>query len=117
MTAPDPLVRLAEVSNPAAARVYAALLDSAGIPVQLRGEALGPYVMAAGDWAITDIWVPESAWDDAVDVLAGDEPTPDLRLLGRPDPPDGLELERWAGAAVIALALAGTALWLLVSRF
>jgi len=116
MSGADRLVRLAEVSHPGAARIYAALLDSAGIPVQLHGESLGPYVMTLGDWAVTELWVPESAWDDAVEVLTAEDTPSDLTLVARPEPPGSGELPAWVVAAVIGTALALIVLWLVASR-
>ncbi len=69
----DAFVKVASVGDPAAARICAAMLESTGIPTRLHGAALGPYVMTVGDWAVTDIWVPQSTVDDAVEVLTAAE--------------------------------------------
>lgn len=116
MTAPDSLVRLAEVSDPSAARVYAAMLDSAGIPVMLQGESFGPYAMTVGDWAVTTIWASESIADDAVAVLtaAGADPaltivSPERRRTG--PPPESLRMVARVVAVILGvsvlMALAG----------
>ena len=79
----DAYVKVASVGDPATARICAALLESAGIPTRLHGEALGPYVMSVGDWAVTDIWVPGSTVDDAVEVLTAAEIDQTLVLADR----------------------------------
>lgn len=66
-------VEVASVGDPSAARVCAALLDSAGIPTRVHGESLGPYVMRIGEMAVTKLWVPESMVDDAIEVLVAAE--------------------------------------------
>lgn len=109
-------MRLAEVSDPSAARVYAALLDSAGIPVRLHGESMGPYVMALGDWAITELWIPESAWDDAVAVLTAEDSPPDLTLAVPPGPTGSGELPAWVAIAAIGTALTLVVVWLVATR-
>ena len=110
-------MRLAEVSDPNAARIYAAILDSAGIPVRLHGEAMGPYVMALGDWAITELWIPESAWDDAVALLTAEDSPSDLTLAVPPHPAGSGELPAWVGVAAIGTALALVVLWVVATRF
>ncbi len=79
----DPFVPVAEAPDPGSARVYAAMLQSAGIPVRLHGEALGPYVVTVGDWAITRLWVPESMHHDAVEMLRAEDAEPGLVLVPR----------------------------------
>jgi hypothetical protein len=79
----DAFVKVASVGDPAAARIYAALLESTGIPTRLHGEALGPYVMTVGAWAVTDIWVPGATVDDAVEVLTAAEIDDTLVLADR----------------------------------
>jgi hypothetical protein len=111
------LVKLAEVADPSAARVYAALLDSAGIPVQLQGESLGPYVVTVGDWAVTELWIPESAWDDAVEILTAEGPSRDLTLVAPPQPPGSGDLPPWLVATAIGTAVGLVALWLVATRF
>ena len=73
MEAFDRFVKVASAGDPGSARLCAALLDSAGISVRLHGEALGPYVMTVGQMAVTEIWVLESAMEDAVEVLTAAE--------------------------------------------
>jgi hypothetical protein len=105
----ESLVPIAEVGDPTAARVYAAMLDSAGIPVTMQGEPRGPYVMTVGQWAVTTLWVPESASEDAVEVLAAAEPDPSLVIV---DPwrrdigpmPESLRMVAWALAALFGLS-------------
>jgi hypothetical protein len=64
---------VAKLGDPGAARLSAALLDSAGIPTRLHGESLGPYVLTIGEMAVTEVWVPESMVEDAVQVLLAAE--------------------------------------------
>jgi len=67
--APGPFVLLATLADPAAAELCAALLRSAGIDSQLRGESLGPYRLTVGSMAATQVWVPASELQDAQDVI------------------------------------------------
>jgi len=64
-----PFVKLATLGDINSARVCAALLQSAGIEVRLRGEALGPYPVTVGQMAITELWVPQPDFDDAVELM------------------------------------------------
>ena len=109
MAAPESLVRVAEVNDPMAARVYAAMLDSAGIPATMQGESRGPYAMTVGDWAVTTIWVAESCADDAVEVLTGAGPDPALTIvapaLRSAGPlPESLRTVAWAVAAILGVS-------------
>ena len=106
---------MAEVADPAAARVYAALLRSAGIPVRVHGEAEGPYVLNLGPWAVTRLWVPESARDDAVAVLSEEGSPPDLKVLPTPEPPRHRR-RLPPVAAALATAVLAAVLWVLGSR-
>lgn len=67
--APGPFVILTTLADPAAAELCAALLRSAGIDSQLRGESLGPYRLTVGSMAATQVWVPASDLQDARDVI------------------------------------------------
>lgn len=119
MAAAESLIRVAEVSDPMAARVYAAMLASAGIPATMQGESGGPYAMTVGDWAMTTIWVPESYGDDAVEVLTVGGPDPALTIVApalRPigPLPESLRMVAWVVGVILGLsALIGLAriLW------
>lgn len=109
MALPDSLVRVAEVSDPMAARVYAAMLDSAGIPASMQGESRGPYALTVGDWAVTTIWVADSHGDDAVAVLTGAGPDPALTILTPAQRstgplPDSVRMVAWAMAVILGLS-------------
>ena len=109
MDSPDPLVRVAEVGDPSAARVYAAMLDSAGIPATMQGEPQGPYVMTVGEWAVTSVWVPESMSEDAVEVLttAGDDPSLVILDPARSEAgpfPESLRIVAWTVAGILAFS-------------
>lgn len=67
---PD-LVPVATVSDPMAARVARAMLDSAGIEVHSSGGGDGPYAVTVGSWAGSTLAVPEADADDARAILAG----------------------------------------------
>jgi len=64
-------VSVAKLGDPAAANLAIAMLRSAGIPARAHGESQGPYPMTVGDFAVTEIWVPEPDAEDAREVLAG----------------------------------------------
>jgi len=67
------LVPLAKFGDHTAAQIAAALLDSSGIPTRLHGESLGPYRLTVGEMAVTEIWVPETDLDDAIEILTASE--------------------------------------------
>jgi hypothetical protein len=68
-SAAGPFVLLTTLADPSAAELCAALLRSAGIDSQLRGESLGPYRLTVGSMAATQVWVPASELEDARDVI------------------------------------------------
>ncbi|WKZ82906.1 MAG: DUF2007 domain-containing protein [Acidimicrobiia bacterium] len=70
MTESTGYVKVASLPDASTGRLAAALLDSAGIRSRLHGEAMGPYVMNLGAWAVTDLWVAEPQADEARAILA-----------------------------------------------
>jgi hypothetical protein len=99
-------VRVASVGDPSSARLCAALLDSAGIPVRLHGESLGPYVMRVGEMAVTEIWVLPEDVGDAIEVLTAAEIDDTLVLAdGSPGDADSAALPMRAIALAVALIL------------
>ncbi len=74
----EPQVCVAEVPDIYAARVYAAKLAAAGIPVRVHGEALGPYPVSIGQMAVTELWVGCKDLSEAEAILAEeDDPAAD----------------------------------------
>ena len=65
-----PKVCVAEVSDIYAARVYAAKLVSAGIPVRVHGETSGPYHLSVEQMAVTELWVGCKDLSEAEAILA-----------------------------------------------
>lgn len=66
---PERFVLLARLTDPRAAQLAAARIESEGISVRIHGEWLGPYPMTVGAMAETELWVPESELEDARLVL------------------------------------------------
>ncbi len=112
--APERLVPVAEAPDPGSARIYAALLMSSGIPVRLHGEAMGPYAVTVGRWAVTTLWVPESDRVDAVELLEAENLDPAVTIIPPRDPSPP-----WPRyivvATLIGAVLLGAVLWLLAA--
>ena len=63
-----------EAENELEAQIVKSKLESEGIPVLLRGEALGTiYGLTTGALAATDVLVPAPLLDKAIDLLTVDE--------------------------------------------
>ena len=63
-----------EAENELEAQIVKSKLESEGIPVLLRGEALGAiYGLTTGALAATDVLVPAALLDKAVDLLTIEE--------------------------------------------
>jgi hypothetical protein len=69
----EPQVCVAEVADIYAARVYAAKLVAAGIPVRVHGETSGPYRLSIGQMAVTELWVACKDLSEAEAILAEEE--------------------------------------------
>ncbi len=69
----EPFVLLARVADPNLAHLLGARLEAEGIESRLRGEALGPYRLNVGAMAVTEIWIPERALEEARLVLLAAE--------------------------------------------
>ena len=66
----EPQVCVAEVGDIYAARVYAAKLVAAGIPVRVHGETSGPYPLSIGQMAVTELWVGCEDLSESEAILA-----------------------------------------------
>jgi hypothetical protein len=66
-------VPLLTIGDPPEAQITAARLRAAGIQVRMHGEHFGPYPIALGELADTEIWVPADRVDDATEVLTNTE--------------------------------------------
>ena len=87
---------------------------SSGIPVQLHGEALGPYAVTVGRWAVTTLWVPESDRDDAVELLRAENLEPELTIVDAAPPRQPVS-RAFVVATVIGVVLAVAVIWLLAA--
>ncbi|MDX1690472.1 MAG: DUF2007 domain-containing protein [Acidimicrobiia bacterium] len=101
----DRFVRLATVGDVATARVCAALLEADGIEVRVHGESLGPYPMTVGEFAETELWVPNGRLEDARQVMLEAEVTAAMA----PIDDDGAPVPRWVMwlVALTIVALVG----------
>ncbi|HEX5630980.1 MAG TPA: DUF2007 domain-containing protein [Acidimicrobiia bacterium] len=112
--APDRLVPVAEAPDPGSAHIYAALLMSSGIPVRLHGEAMGPYAVTVGRWAVTTLWVPESDRDDAVELLEAEDLDPAVTIIPPRDPSPPWP-RRLVATTVLGAVAVGIVIWLLAA--
>jgi hypothetical protein len=79
----EPQVCVAEVADIYGARVYAAKLVAAGIPVRVHGETSGPYPLSIGQMAVTELWVGCRDLSDAEAIIAEeDDPVADWQHDG-----------------------------------
>jgi hypothetical protein len=82
---------LATLADLPSARLAAARLRSEGIETRLHGEALGPYPLTVGQWALTQLWVPAGCLDEARRIML--EIEVDGAIGGLEDAPEGDDSE------------------------
>lgn len=66
---PDAFVKLATASGVAEADLWKAVLESAGITVYLRNEALASLLGVTNDLGAVDLWVPREDAVRAMEIL------------------------------------------------